>query len=270
MSNNNSIKQSRVFTKPFGIVHYLRTLSRITLVKTPDEFRVLNTLYALFKPVMLQRTWLWHPRVGEFPLRPFVTKTKKKLTTLDEDLGMHAFYSATRGVNYDCNLPEFKSSSDTLATFFKEEPRDDQNFLIVLDPDLGWFNDPMVVRQLLDFANYTAHDNRWVSMVVLIGGPDTEAPNRLKPYINVVVDDDPLEPGFISQQIEDILKQIKVDARPEALAELMAGHVRTMAEVDQVIASTIITAKSITAVQKMDTDILVTALKLTLEARYED
>ena len=226
----------RAFTKAFGVAHQLRSMSRLTLIRTPDERRVTRAFYDMIPPKFHERMWFWHPRIGEFHLK-------------DKGNTLGSFYSHIRGTWHSSQAWEdSKDATTTLADFFKNDPRDSQNFLYVIDPELGWFNDPVVVRQLMDFANYSQEDDRWIAMIIIVvGSLDTELPERLKPFFNVVEDGEPLEAASIEARITDIFGKLRVNATSkdvEHFAEALSGRVATDFEVDNLLASTIISAKA--------------------------
>lgn len=245
-------------------------MSRLTLIRTPDERRTTRAFYDLLKPKFHSRMWFWHPRSGEFRL-------KDKRNTL------HTFYSAVRGDWHSCQRSKpdaVKDVTTTLADFFLDDPRDTQNFLYVIDPELGWFNDPMVVRQLMDFANHSQEDDRWIAMIIFVGSLDTKLPARLEPFFNIVDDSEPLDLESIAARVTDIFGKLKLEATPkevEYFTEILSGRVTTDFEVDNIIAGAVIAAKE--AWKKIDGDrpkfavfangaVFDKHLRAALEARY--
>lgn len=254
-----------VFRKPFGIMHQLRSLSRLTLVRTPDEMQVTMALHKALEPKFDRNMWLWHPRIGVRHMR------KEKPTSTP----LNAFYEDIRaagGFDSARHQPP-ETLAFWLGQFLTRDPRDEEYFMVALDPTFT----QEVERILVDFANHSTRDNRYVAMIVFVCPPGTEIPERLRPFINVVDDDQPFEPEAVARHIEGIFTQLRISEnkkRVEHFAELMARHVKTTFEIDNLVSSAVIRVKEL-AQEKgdsfregLDNPLFDKSLEEVIKARY--
>jgi AAA+ superfamily predicted ATPase len=146
------------------LVFHLRALSRLTYVVTEEEdvfFKKFRNLVRRFSA----QTQVYSSTFGLVSLEALLEDWK---------LRKHAVNTATLGIH------------DTLDFIYKYDPKDQQNFYIITDPEIH-LPDPMVQRRVLDIVHQLHNDEHNVKLLIFLSNRKY-IPPKLARYIQVVDD----------------------------------------------------------------------------------
>ena len=143
------------------IVFHLRALTRFVYVTVDEEDAFLKRFKKLIKRYNAN-TWVFSMSFG--------------LVELDKML--EDWVSRAHAVNTTVG-----NIHDVLDTIYTHDPKDRQNFWIILDPEIH-LQDPMVQRRLLDINNQLRQDSNNIKVVVFLSNR-RYIPPKLSTYIQI-------------------------------------------------------------------------------------
>jgi hypothetical protein len=146
-------------------VMHLRALSRFIYYVTEEEDTFLKALHEGPLAKHSDRTWVFNPALGMVPLAQLIQDWGQK--THQED-------------------PNTTNLNNALVTAYKADPREEQNFYIITDPD-RYLVEPHIQRRLLNIAHQLHQDIRNIKIFIFVGSR-LVVPQKLQRYIEVVHD----------------------------------------------------------------------------------
>lgn len=194
------------------LLFHLRALSRCIYFVTDEEDRFLvrlkNTLSKL-----ADRTWVFNAAFGLVPLHQVIKDWSSRAhQTNGEALSIH----------------------DALIQIYKDDPKDEQNFYCITDPE-RWLTDPHVVRRVLNIIHQGHNEIRTIKLMIFVGTRKV-IPEKLARYMEVVVDN-----GLTSEEILATVEEACGHLNktpPTDSANIFKGL--TSYEIDQAIAQSIV------------------------------
>ncbi len=211
--------------KPEGfapdLVFHLRALSRLIYVVTEEEdvflkkFRNLVKKFSAKTQKFSAKTQVYSTTFGLVPLEHVLNDWKsKKYEANASILGIH----------------------DTLSEIYKFDPKDQQNFYIITDPEVH-LRDDMVQRRLLDIVHQLHNDEHNVKLIIFLSNRKY-IPPKLSRYIQVIEDK-----GLSAEDIESTLERpcnaLKISI-PENAVEMFRGM--TSFEIEASVAQAVVTS----------------------------
>jgi SpoVK/Ycf46/Vps4 family AAA+-type ATPase len=197
------------------LLFHLRSLSRMIYFVTEEEDRFLLKLKDTLKR-FAPRTYVYNAAFGLVGL-----------DNLTRDWGTRAHAVA----------PDLQGIHDALIHIYKDDPKDEQNFYIITDPE-RWLKDDHVQRRILNIVHQLHNDIRTIKIMIFVG-QRKYIPEKLSRYIEVVHDT-----GLGTEEIGTIVQQACEHLQiqpPEDAEELFRGL--TSYEVDAAIAQSIVKTK---------------------------
>jgi SpoVK/Ycf46/Vps4 family AAA+-type ATPase len=209
------------------LLFHLRSLSRMIYFVTEEEDRFLLKLKDILKK-FAPRTWVFNAALGLVPLEGLIRDWSTRAHTVnDAQSGIH----------------------DALIHIYKDDPKDEQNFYVITDPE-RFLPDPHVQRRILNIIHQLHSDIRTIKIMIFVG-QRKYIPEKLARYIEVV-EDTGLSSTEITRIVQDACTYLKLTAPPDA-EEMFKGL--TSYEVDAAIAQSIVkTKKDPGAVKRIDPD----------------
>lgn len=194
---------------------YLRSLARFIYFVTDEEDRFLVRLQQVLKDYS-KRTWVYNAALGLVPLDGLISDWKQRThTENNETLSIH----------------------NALIQMYRDDPKREQNFYVVTDPE-RWLVDAHVQRRFLNLAHQLHQDNTIVKTVIFVGSRKV-IPEKLSRYIEVVHDT-----GLTDENILTIVQDAATNLRTEVPAntpQLFKGL--TSYEIKMAISQSIIATK---------------------------
>jgi len=154
------------------LLFHLRSLSRCIYFVTDEEDRFLIKLRDTLKK-LADRTWVFNAALGLVPLNQLI-----------KDWG-----SRTHTENRDA-----QQINEALIQIYRDDPKDEQNFYVITDPE-RWLTDPHIVRRILNIIHQVHNDIRTIKILIFVGTRKV-IPEKLSNYMEVVVDQ-----GLSSEEI---------------------------------------------------------------------
>jgi len=199
------------------LVFHLRSMTRAIFFVTDEEDRFIVKLTDVLKAKFCERAWVYNAALGLIPIKNLVRDWSTRAHTIDGDtLGIH----------------------DTLIKIYKDDPKEQQNFYVITDPE-RWLGDAAVVRRVLNILHQGHQDNKTVKTLIFVGSRKV-IPEKLSRYIEVVHDKG-LQPEEIQRLVEDAATNLKT-AVPKDAQGLFKGL--TSYEAMMAISQSIIATKS--------------------------
>jgi SpoVK/Ycf46/Vps4 family AAA+-type ATPase len=197
------------------LMFYLRSLTRFVYFVTDEEDRFLVRLKQALKE-HVKRAWVYNAAFGLVSLESLVQDWENRTHTENTDtLNIHA----------------------ALVQMYKDDPKREQNFYVVTDPE-RWLADAHVQRRFLNLAHQVNQDDRTIKIVIFVGSRKF-VPEKLSRYIEVIHDKG-LTNEEILQLVENAAKHLSTPV-PEDSAKLFKGL--TSYEVKMAIGQSIIATK---------------------------
>lgn len=197
------------------LAFYLRSLAKCVYFVTDEEDRFLLRFQQVLSK-QVKRTWVFNAALG---LQPIEAVTK------DWSTRAHA-------ENRDC-----ANIHDALIRIYRDDPREEQNFYIITDPE-RWLRDDHVQRRVLNVVHQLHNNIRTVKILIFVGSR-LLIPEKLQRYFEVVHDK-----GLTDTEIEEIVTEtcgyLKRPAFPNA-AKVFGGL--TSFEIRSSIAQSVIKTK---------------------------
>lgn len=197
------------------LTFYLRSLARFIYFVTDEEDRFLVRLQQTLKDYS-KRTWVYNAALGLVPLDGLIADWKQRThTENNETLNIH----------------------NALVQIYKDDPKREQNFYVVTDPE-RWLVDPHVQRRFLNIAHQLHQDNTVVKIVIFVGNRKV-VPEKLAKYVEVVHDKG-LTSDEIMGVVEDAARNLHTDV-PADTPKLFKGL--SSYEIKMAISQSIIATK---------------------------
>lgn len=194
------------------LVFHLRALSRLIYVVTEEEdvfFKKFRNLVKKFA----SKIQVYTASFGLVPLEHLIGDWKSKKYEANQNIaGIH----------------------DALAEIYKFDPKDQQHFYIITDPEIH-LRDDLVQRRLLDIIHQLHNDEHNVKVIIFLSNRKF-VPPKLSRYIQVIEDK-----GLSSEDIEATLQrpckalEIPIPANP---AEMFRGM--TTFEIEASVAQAVV------------------------------
>jgi SpoVK/Ycf46/Vps4 family AAA+-type ATPase len=194
------------------LVFHLRSLSRLIYVVTQEEDVFLKKFRNLVKKFSAQ-THVYNMTFGMVPL----------------DLLLRDWTNRAHQGN-----PNLTNIHDALDEIYKADPKDQQNFYIITDPEIH-LSDPMVQRRLLDILHQLHNDEHNVKLLIFLSNRKY-IPPKLSRYIQVV-EDKGLAGEDIAKTLDRPCKALKIPI-PEDHVELFRGM--TSFEIEAAVSQSVV------------------------------
>lgn len=200
------------------LLFHLRALTRCIYYVTEEEDRAILELKDTLKKFE-RRTHIFTRVNGLIQLSQYIMDWKSKAISTTEN----------------------RTVVQALEEAFRNDPRDEQSYYIVTDPE-HWMNDPNMVRRMLHLLQQLHQDDTTIKVVIFISN-QLAIPNKLRRYIEVVHDQGlTLEEvkGMIENSVQKI-PNLQAVGDPDALAKQFLGL--TSYEVDAAISQSVVATK---------------------------
>jgi AAA+ superfamily predicted ATPase len=197
---------------PDELLFHLRSLSRMVYFVTDEEDRLLIKLRDTLEAAA-SHAWVFNAALGLVPLHQLI-----------KDWGSRA-----HAENRDC-----QGINDALIQIYKDDPKDEQNFYIITDPE-RWLTDPQIVRRILNIIHQGHNNNRILKLLIFVGTRKV-IPEKLAQYIEVVQDPG-LTPDEVVATVEEAFRHLK-KTPPADSANLFKGF--TSYQINSAIAQSIV------------------------------
>ncbi len=173
------------------ITLHLRAMTRAIYIVTDEEDRFLVDLKTALKS-FVDRTWVFNPAHGMLPLTDLVNDWQTRAHRTDNDtLNIHA----------------------ALEKIYKDDPKDKQNFYVLLDPE-RYLTEAHVCRRILNIL-HQGHQNDKVIKILIMVGSRKFIPEKLSRYIEVVQDTG-LDETAIKAIVQEAATNLKNTVPPDA------------------------------------------------------
>ena len=146
------------------LLFHLRSLSRCIYFVTDEEDRFLIKLRDTLKK-LADRTWVFNAALGLVPLNQLIKDWGARSHTENRDQ---------------------LQINDALVQIYRDDPKDEQNFYVITDPE-RWLQDPHIVRRFLNIIHQVHQDIRTIKILIFVGTRKV-IPEKLAHYMEVVVD----------------------------------------------------------------------------------
>lgn len=197
------------------LVHHLKALTRAIFYVTEEEDRAIVQIHAKLKKHE-QNVFVYNAALGLVPI-----------TNLVKDWTSHAHAENT----------ETMGMNQALIKMYKDDPKDEEFFYIITDPE-RWFKDEHLVRRLTNILHQVHQDVRVIKCLIFVG-PRLVIPERLSRYIEVVHDKG-LDDEEVTNIVDTTCKELKTASPPNA-APLFRGM--TSYEIEQAITQSVVKTK---------------------------
>lgn len=204
------------------LLYHIRSLSRFIYFVTEEEDVFLKKLGPILKK-FIARTWVFNAAFGLVPIEQLLRDWQTRSHTVNDKL---------------------HNIQDALEFIYKEDPKDEQNFYVITDPE-EWLANKMVQRRMLNLAHQLHNDEHNIKITIFVGN-QKYIPAKLARYIEVVHDTG-LTPEEISRLVEHAATALSLPV-PENAAEMFRGM--TSFEIEASIAQSIVKTKKDPAAPK--------------------
>lgn len=194
------------------LVFHLRALSRLIYVVTEEEDVFLKKFRNLVKKFTAQ-TQVYSMSFGLVPLEHLLRDWKQRQHAANQNL---------------------MSIHDVLDEIYKNDPKDQQNFYIITDPEVH-LPDPMVQRRLLDILHQLHNDEHNVKLLIFLSNRKY-IPPKLSRYIQVV-DDRGLATEDIAQTLQRPCNALHIPI-PDNHVEMFRGM--TSFEIEAAVSQSVV------------------------------
>jgi len=182
---------------------------------TDEEDRFVNELAVTLKDY-LKKTWVFNAVFGLVNIEELQRDWKNR----------------THRVN-----TEARDIHAALEKVYKDDPREEQHFYIITDPE-RWLKDPHVVRRLLNIVHQLHNDIRTVKILIFVG-PRLAIPETLSRYMEVVHDHG-LDQKATQELVEQLCGYLRIKP-PVNSTKMFSGL--TSYEVEAAVAQSIVQTK---------------------------
>ncbi len=194
---------------------HLRSLSRVIYFVTEEEDRFIVQLKDVLKKY-LPNTFVFNAALGLIPIEALTRDWANKSHT----------------PSTDC-----RDIHEALIQIYKDDPRDQQNFYVITDPE-RWLGDQHIQRRILNIIHQLRQDSQTIKILIFVG-PRRYVPEKLSRYIEVIQDQ-----GLTSDEIHGIVTHACGELSlpiPENLDDMFKGL--TAFEVEAAIAQSVVRKK---------------------------
>jgi SpoVK/Ycf46/Vps4 family AAA+-type ATPase len=197
------------------LIHHLRSLTRALYFVTDEEDRFIVRFHEQMKKHE-SRTWVYNGALGLQPIGNIIRDWSSRSHTVS---------------------PDAATINDALIKIYQDDPKDNENFYIITDPD-RFLKDEQVVRRVLNIIHQLHQDLRIVKCLIF-AGPRKMIPEKLQRYIEVVQDTG-MTGEEINSLVETFCKQLRSPV-PKDSANIFKGM--TSYEVEQAITQSVVRTK---------------------------
>lgn len=167
------------------LIRHLQSLSRLIYFVTDEEDRFLVKLRNTVNKKYAQRTWVFNPTMGLQPIDDVI-----------KDWTEHKHPEQK----------EFFELNSVLKRIYMDDPGNQQNFYVVLDPERifggpGQAPDHQLIRRVLNIVHSLHNDIRAIKIMIFVG-PRRAIPDKLSKYMEIVHDN-----GLDKTEIEELVQQ---------------------------------------------------------------
>ena len=146
------------------LLFHLRSLSRCIYFVTDEEDCFLLRLRETLKK-LADRVWVYNAALGLVPLNQLIKDWGTRLHQQNNDtMDIHS----------------------TLIHIYKDDPKDEQNFYVITDPE-RYLGDAHVQRRILNILHQVHNDIRTIKLLIFVGTRKV-VPEKLSRYMEVVHD----------------------------------------------------------------------------------
>ena len=195
------------------LIHHLRSLTRCIFFVTDEEDRFIVRFHEQMKKHE-NRTWVYNSALGLQPI-----------TNLIRDWSSRSHTVSTEGATIN----------DALIKIYQDDPKDNEHFYIITDPE-RWFKDEHLVRRTLNIIHQLHQDLRIVKCLIF-AGPRKAIPEKLSRYVEVIQDTG-LTDEEINTLVEQFCKQLRSSPIPKDAALIFKGM--TSYEIEQAITQSVV------------------------------
>lgn len=203
---------------------HIRSLSRFIYYVTDEEDRFISQIATALTKSKKRQIMVYNAAFGLVPVTSLIEDWKNHVNKEPQDPGIH----------------------NALIKIYQDNPKTDQSFYIITDPD-RWLQDPMVVRRVLNLA-HQLRANEKIIKITLFVGPRLVIPQKLQRYIEVVHDKG-MTTEEIRTELDTICQKLNIPpttANPKSFTGL------TSYEIDAAVSQNIIAKKHDESIQSID------------------
>ena len=197
------------------LIHHLRALTRVIYFVTDEEDRFIVRFHEQMKKHEA-RTWVYNHALGLQPIASLIRDWSSR---------SHAVATDAASIN------------DALIRIYQDDPKDNENFYILTDPE-RILKDEHLVRRTLNIIHQLHQDLRIVKCLIFVGSKKF-IPEKLQRYVEVVHDKG-LTDEDLGALVDQFCKQLRT-AVPADATNLFKGM--TSYEVEQVITQSVVATK---------------------------
>lgn len=157
---------------------YFRSFSRFIYYVTDEEDRFIREVRDVLKDYA-PRTHVYNASFGLVPIDALIEDWRTRAHKESPTLGIH----------------------DALITIYKEDPKQEQNFYIITDPEMC-LSDPYAVRRVLNIIHQGQTNDTVIKFLIFVGS-QLMLPRKLQPYFEVLHD-----PGLTDASIGDLISPV--------------------------------------------------------------
>lgn len=205
------------------LVFHLRSLTRCIYYVTDEEDVFLKELLTTLKKHE-SHLYTFNGAFGMVPLTQLIQNwsSRAQMTTQAQDI------------------------VTALTQIYTDDPRDDQNFYVITDPE-RWLGDANIQRRMLNILHHLHNDIRTIKILIFVGTRKV-IPEKLSRYIEVIHDK-----GLDDSSVDDLVKTtcglLKITP-PKDSAKIFRGL--TSYEIEAAIAQCIIRTKKDSEGRRID------------------
>lgn len=160
------------------LVFHLRSMTRAIYFVTDEEDRFIVKLVDILKKYA-DRTWVYNAAFGLKPIKDHVRDWSSRAHAAD---------------------PDTMSLHESLIRIYKDDPKTEQNFYVITDPE-RWLTDPHIVRRVLNIMHQGHQDNKTIKTLIFVGSRKF-IPEKLARYIEVINDK-----GLTGDEIQKLVEE---------------------------------------------------------------
>jgi SpoVK/Ycf46/Vps4 family AAA+-type ATPase len=159
------------------LVFHLRSLTRCIYYVCDEEDELLKEMESTLQKHRA-RMWVFNAAFGMVPLTQLTANWRQR-------------------TNMQPVADNIQAAMDQI---YRDDPRDEQNFYIITDPD-RWLKDENIVRRLLNVIHHLHNDIQTIKILLFVGSRRV-IPEKLSRYMEVVTDK-----GLPAERIESLVTE---------------------------------------------------------------
>ena len=168
-----------------------RSLTRMIYVVTDEEDQFINEFHQKMKKIEA-RTWVFNAALGLVPIAQI----------------MKDWQTRAHQENREC-----QDIHSALIQIYKDDPKEEQNFYIITDPE-RYLREEHVQRRVLNIAHQLHNNIKTVKILIFVGSRKF-IPEKLSRYIEVVHERG-LDAEAIQTLVNDTCARLKLEVPPDA------------------------------------------------------